>query len=64
MSFGMGANFNEPKSNDPTSAPPETDPKAVQVASPKKKKGFRDPGPLARAIAQSKRAKQGNHKYG
>jgi len=64
VSFGMGSSFNEPRNNDTTSAPPEVDPGNVQPSVPGKKKKTRDPGPLARAIAMSKRAKQSTYKNG
>lgn len=64
MSFGMGADFDEPKSKDPTSAPSESVPGNVEPQKQKKRRNPRDPGPLARAIASSKRAYQGKKKYG
>lgn len=68
MSFGMGANFNEPPTDDPTSAPPETVPSNPVQALKKKKKPFgnniRNPGALAGAIARAKRARPSGMKYG
>ena len=69
MAFGLADSFNEPKTNDPTSAPSENVPSTVsQVLGQqrKKKKGFgvKATGPLASAISQSKRARQSSHKYG
>lgn len=75
MAFGMGAKFNEPSSDDTTSAPPEPvpSPSAVSVSpgdNPiaallgKKKRNPRSPAPLARAISQSKRGYQPKRKFG
>jgi len=60
MSFGMSANF-----NGKTPAPPkESDPDDLKPAPTQKQKKMRDPGPLARAIALSKRAKVSTYKNG
>jgi hypothetical protein len=63
MSFGLKPSFNEPETNDTTSAPSET------VPAPKKKKkpfalNVRNPGALAGAIARAKRARPSAMKYG
>lgn len=65
MAFGQGASFNDPQSDDTTSAPP-IPPNPVQqvLGSRKKQKNPRNPTDLARAISMSKRAKQSGHKYG
>lgn len=72
MAFGLSPNFNEPSSDDPTSASqPVNQPvqqPALQAVGQRKKKGFgpnvRNPGALAAAIAKSKRARQSTYKYG
>jgi hypothetical protein len=73
MAFGMGASFNPPKSNDPTSAlpisVPSSSPGVQPITNPisallgKKKKGPRAPQALASAIAKSKSSRQGKMKY-
>lgn len=67
--FGLSANFNEPSSKDPTSAPSEQVPQSpVSQALAKKKKGFgpgvKNSGALAGAIARAKRARPNALKYG
>jgi hypothetical protein len=67
--FGMGASFNGPDTDDTTSAPPASIPSPAQqmaqiLQRQKKKKNPRAPQALASAMAKSKRAHQGNHKYG
>ena len=73
----LSANFNEPQSNDPTSAPPVQIPQqqpaqqglAQALAQRKRKKGLvgptiKKPSSLAAAISKAKRARQGGDKYG
>lgn len=72
--FGMSPNFNEPQSNDPTSAPPMNDPTSssvqpmqnpvAQILAKKKKSSVRNPGALAGAIARAKKARQSGQKWG
>ena len=65
--FGLNAPFNEPDSDDPTSAPSISGP-GNPNPDKKKKKPFgpkvRNPGALAAAISRAKRAHQTGHKYG
>jgi len=72
---GLGSSFNEPPSNDPTSAPPMPDQQAqappqglAQALAQRKKKPIaptvKTPGPLASAISAAKKARQGGHKFG
>ena len=76
---GLSADFNEPQSNDPTSAPqmPDQQPQTsqgqaqglAQELARRKKKGLigptmRAPSTLAAAIAKAKRARVGGDKYG
>ncbi len=67
MTFGLGSSFNEPATDDNTSAPPIPQ-NPTQTDTPKKKKPFgpkvRNSGALAAAIARAKRAHQSGHKYG
>jgi hypothetical protein len=66
--FDTGSSFNEPATQDQTSAPPESLPGTPPLGGQKKKKPFgpkvRNPGALAAAIAKSKKAFQSSHKYG
>ena len=69
---GISANFNEPQTDDTTSAPQVQQPSPVnavaQILQQKKKKGFgpnvRNPGALAAAIGRAKRARPMTYKYG
>ena len=73
---GLSADFNEPQSADPTSAPPMPDQQPlqpgqaqglVQALARKKKKGLvtvRPPSALAAAISKAKRARPSSQKYG
>ena len=75
ISSAVSANFNEPQSDDSTSAPPLQIPQqpapglAQALAQRKKKKRpigltVKTPGPLASAISAAKKARQGGHKFG
>jgi len=77
---GLSANFNEPQSNDPTSAPPMPDQQHVQpqqgqaqgladALAKRKKKGLigpsvKTPSALSAAISSARRARQGGHRFG
>jgi hypothetical protein len=70
---GLGSSFNEPETDDTTSAPPETVPSGpanaiAQLLAKKKKKPFgtnvKNPGALAGAIARAKKAHQTGQKWG
>jgi hypothetical protein len=77
---GSTAQFNEPQSNDPTSAPPMPDQQPMQPQAPpqaqglaqalasRKKKGIgptiKTPSTLAAAISRAKRARPSSLKYG
>jgi len=71
----LSANFNEPQSNDPTSAPQMQDQQQPTVgqslaeALKKRKKGVinpnvKQPAALKAAIAKARRARVGGDKYG
>jgi hypothetical protein len=69
MSFGMGAAFNGPPTDDTTSAPPMTEPSPAQqmaqiLSKQKKKKNPRAPEALAQQIGRAKRARQTGQKWG
>jgi len=73
MPFGINPSFNEPKTDDETSAPQVTVPTEASVAAVqnpiaqllgKKKKGPKPPQALASAIAKSRKAYQSKRKYG
>jgi hypothetical protein len=61
---GLSAQFNEPPTDDDTSAPPQ--PQLSNIAPPKLKKPLkaRNPGALAGAISRAKRAHQTGQKFG
>ena len=75
---GSTANFNEPQSDDPTSAPPMPDEQQTmqqpsqaqglaQALARKKKKGLvtvRPPSALSAAISKAKRARPSSAKFG
>lgn len=60
----MGSSFNEPATDDTTSAPPEPNPVAQILKKKKKIVNVRNSGELAGAIARAKRARQTGQKYG
>lgn len=60
-----GDNFNEPQTDDNTSAPPQPQiPANSPLQKLRKPSKARNPGALAGAIARAKRAKQPSYKYG
>jgi hypothetical protein len=75
---GVSADFSEPRSNDPTSAPPMQIPQQpsqgqaqglAQALANRKKKGLigptiKPPSTLAAAISKAKRARVSGDKYG
>lgn len=63
--LGISDQFNEPQTDDTTSAPPQPQlPAASPLNKLKKPLKGRNPGALAGAIARAKRAKQPTYKYG